>query len=129
VGTREGVVELSKAITIHGLGLFGARMAKRSVNVQAAARVVVNDTATDVFNASQRAVPVDLGNLKGSGRLEPAAEGEFIARVSYGGTAAEYALIVHETHATKSKYLERPAREHLQPFKEAIRKAIRGAIR
>ena len=88
----------------------------------------VNDAAQEIHNESQRAVPVDTGNLRGSGRIEPAREGESPrAIIEYGGTAADYALAVHETHATSSKFLERPAREYARKFLDDIGGNLRGA--
>lgn len=83
-----------------------ARNKKRRDNVRAA----VNRAAELIFTESQRRVPVDTGNLKASGRLEHATGDSLTARVSYGGTAAGYAGYVHETHPTRKKYLEEPAR-------------------
>jgi len=60
-------------------------------------------------------VPVDLGTLKGSGRVEqPTNDGQTIrVTLGYGGAASAYALVQHERldyHHTvgQAKYLETP---------------------
>lgn len=65
---------------------------------------VLNDAADQVFAVSQRFVPVDTGYLKGSGRVDYATRRMMEAAVAY---VAEYALIVHEIHASQSHYLTR----------------------
>lgn len=57
---------------IVGLAKLTANIALREKRLNAAAKKGLNDVAIDVFNESQRRVPVDTGNLKGSGRLDPA---------------------------------------------------------
>jgi hypothetical protein len=116
-------------VTILGATRFAANMRGRKADVQGAVWKVVNDTAQRVFNESQRLVPVDTGNLKASGRFTPAERGaSIVATIGYGGTAAGYALVVHEIHATRSKYLEKPAREETSRFIEDVRKALRGEL-
>lgn len=114
------------AVRVIGLSRLQARMRQYNPRVAAAVSKAVNDTAKDVFSESQRRVPVDTGNLKGSARITPSTPRELAAMIAYGGTAAAYALIVHETHATKSKYLEAPAREAANAFRSNVRDAIRG---
>ena len=117
-------------VVLRGVGVVAANMRRRSSAVEAGVLKGVNDTAQDVFNDSQRLVPVDTGNLKGSARLNPAKSGKKpSARVSYGGTAAAYAVIVHEIHASRSKYLEEPFRKHMKTLRERLRKAVRKATR
>ena len=73
------------------------------------------DTVTEAFNESQRQVPVRTGFLKGSGTVSIDNSGDNILMIiGYGGSAAGYALAVHENLAahhkppTKAKYLEDP---------------------
>lgn len=99
------------------------------VALDAVARAT-NDVAKDVFTESQHRVPVDTGNLKASGRVTPKRDGSSVtAELSYGGTAAAYAVIVHETHRSRSKYLEGPAREATNEFADAVKNAISSAIK
>lgn len=77
---------------------------------------VADNFAADVFEESQRQVPVRYGILKGSGHVEPAEEtGDGIEiSIGYGGAASAYAVFVHENVAayhrppTKAKFLEDP---------------------
>lgn len=71
--------------------------------------------AAEVFREAQRLVPIDTGNLKGSGSIRKEGSGfQTDAIISYG---ANYAIFVHENleaqHAapTQAKFLEQPARE------------------
>lgn len=62
--------------------------------------------ATKVFERSQELVPVDTGNLKGSGSMQKTGDHEFEV-----GYSADYALAVHEVFASHAapttwKYLE-----------------------
>lgn len=94
--------------------------------------------ASAIFRKSQRLVPVHKagdpkyrgipGNLKASGVCEKPVNHEVL--IGYGGTAASYALYVHEkvnpeprwTLPGKSaKFLERPFMEAMQGFAERVR--------
>jgi hypothetical protein len=74
------------------------------------------EEANIIFNESQKLVPVDTGALKTSGFVHaPRRENNRVfVRVTYGGSAAHYALYVHEnlyarhTAPTQAKYLETP---------------------
>ena len=97
--------------------------------------------ASVIFRKSQRLVPVHKagdpnyrgipGNLKASGVLELPHNHEVL--IGYGGTAATYALYVHEkvnpeprwTLPGKSaKFLERPFMEAVQGFEERVKEAL-----
>lgn len=83
-------------------------------------------TGVRILNRSQELVPVDTGRLKGSGRvLQPEVEGDRVTvTVGYG---ADYALIVHEIHPTKSKYLEQAAGEELREIGPTVAASITRA--
>lgn len=104
----------------------------------AAVRRACYAEATVVLNESKRLVPVDTGNLRASGRVEPPkTQGSVTTiEVSYGGAAAPYALYVHEippgsggrwgtgmTHAAGKtyKFLEIPALAHRDKFVDGVR--------
>jgi len=89
---------------------------------------VVNETNESIYSESQRRVPVDTGNLKASGRMTPAVPGNPTASTTYGGTAAAYALIVHETHPTKDEYLVGPAKEAEANLSRAARNAVKVSV-
>ncbi|MBX3139853.1 MAG: HK97 gp10 family phage protein [Trueperaceae bacterium] len=114
-----------KVVTVIGTsGLIAKVQAYRGASRQRVA-TATTEIAKEVFAESQREVPVDTGNLRASGRVEPALPERLTATVSYGGTAAGYAVIVHETHKTKSKYLERPARAAAKDFQMAVKEALK----
>lgn len=84
---------------------------------QAEARIILPKT--------QEQVPVDIGSLKSTGRIEepPNEAGEVTVAIAYGGMAdngvdVDYALQVHEDLEArhphgKAKYVEDPIREEL----------------
>jgi len=114
------------SVKLIGLERVKQALTRRTVRVDANLRDVVNETAELIFNESQREVLVDTGNLKASGRLEYARGDNMTAEVTYGGTAAGYALIVHELH---KKYLEEPARAALARFEEMTKKSVRDSLK
>jgi hypothetical protein len=118
---------LAVNVTITGASKVTARVKKFADEVRPAVRDAVNKVAGVVLNESQRRVPVDTGNLKASGRLVPATAAELNATVSYGGTAADYALKVHEEHRSGSKYLEEPGRESAGLLKSEVLDAVKRA--
>jgi hypothetical protein len=74
----------------------------------------IYEEANVIFNESQKLVPVDTGALRASGFVHaPRRENNRVfVRVTYGGSAAHYALYVHENlyarhdAPTQAKYLE-----------------------
>ena len=111
-------------VSVLGIARLAARLQDDEGKRKREVAKALNDVAQEVYGESQRIVPVDTGNLKGSGRVEPATPENLVAIVSYGGTAAEYALPVHELHPTKSKYLEAPARAATGMLVDVVRRAI-----
>lgn len=82
--------------------------------------VAVKRVANDIFQESQKLVPVDTHNLKGTARFDKIKDGYEIIYSSPGeATGFNYALIQHEDMTFKhdngeqAKYLE-------QPFKNKI---------
>lgn len=122
---------MSKLIaTIVGLSQLQAKTKTIGANARAGASDAINRVAAEVFNESQRRVPVDTGNLKGSGRIDPSKPDTLTATVSYGGTAAGYALIVHETHAGGGRgYLVEPANAATKRLTDEVAAAIKAAAR
>jgi len=88
------------------------------------------------FAASQREVPVDTGILKNSGILtRPFLDGkDLVVEISYGGSASDYALIVHEdleaTHneGTKAKYLEDPVKRQVVGMADRLLLQVRKGL-
>lgn len=74
--------------------------------------------AQEAFAVSQDEVPVDTGALKASGRVRPdygvfESGNEVYVELTYGGSATEYSIYVHENLEAahphgKAKYLEDP---------------------
>lgn len=60
---------------ILGLTKIQAEVRKRKRMLESELVDAVNEVAQDVYAESQRRVPVDTGNLKGSGRIEKAKKG------------------------------------------------------
>jgi hypothetical protein len=85
--------------------------------VKVAARALRHE-AQEAFAASQDEVPVDTGALKASGRIRPEVGvfergNEVYVELTYGGSATEYSIYVHENLEAnhphgKAKYLEDP---------------------
>lgn len=102
---------------------------------------VLYKEAQAIFRKSQRIVPVHKagdpqyrgipGNLKASGVLEKPVNHEVL--IGYGGTAATYAIYVHEKTSPEpkwtlpgksSKFLEKPFMEAMQGFEQRVRDAL-----
>lgn len=89
-----------------------------------------------IFEESQDEVPVDTNALRTSGNLGfPQFEGQsVVVEISYGGAAADYAMIVHEDlearhrDGKKAKYLEDPARRGIEGLDRRILEKIRKAL-
>ncbi len=92
--------------------------------------------AATIFEESQDEVPLDTGNLRASGKLGlPQVQGnELVVEITYGGAAADYALIVHEDmernyrNGKKSKYLEDPAKRRLEGMSGRLLKSVKKAM-
>lgn len=86
-----------------------------------------------VFYRSQQLVPVDTGALRSSGHVtKPVVSGgRVMVKVGYGGSAAPYALYVHEDpdarHAlpTQFKFLEKPMVETYAAFSNEFARELK----
>ena len=119
-----------------------AIIASGPAGVKAAARALRNE-AQEAFAVSQDEVPVDTGALKASGRVRPEVGvyergNELSVELTYGGTAMEYAIIVHENLESfhphgKAKYLEDPMSRQVQGISgriaDKVEAAMKGTIR
>jgi len=89
-----------------------------------------------VFEESQNEVPIDTGNLRASGKLGlPEVQGDdIVVEVSYGGAAADYALVVHEDmernyrNGKKSKFLEDPVKRRISGLDGRLLSAVKKAM-
>ena len=75
-------------------------------------------------------VPVDTGALKNTGIvLPPKTVGTVVvSEGGFGGAAVDYAVIVHETHKTRSKFYERPLMEALNGMDTRLAATLRREI-
>lgn len=112
-----------RLVAVIGMERLIARMERYPARVNAAASDALNKVAGEVLEEAQRLAPVDTGALRASGEVIPARPDALAAGVAFG---AEYAMVVHETHATQSKYLERPAREAANDLVDGVRDGIKG---
>ena len=104
-----------------GVEALMTRLSKSRSAFHTAAAAAVFGEANDIFNESQRVVPVRFGILRSSGYVAPpVVHNDYVeATIGYGGAASKYALIVHEREfgakgkiyhkrPTTAKYLSRP---------------------
>lgn len=82
--------------------------------------------------------PVDTGRLQESGRVlaprvaKRAVKIDFqvmFGAITVRGRFVDYALIVHETHPSKSKFLERAAQEHIPGMPDRIEKKVLSRVK
>jgi len=89
-----------------------------------------------VKSNAESAVPVDTGKLKASGEIRTSKRGDnFQEVVVTFGKGLDYAAKVHELHKTKSKFLEKRARQEAVRFSisanmgKMLREALENASR
>jgi hypothetical protein len=110
-------------------GPEGAKVAARALRAE----------AQEAFAASQDEVPVDTGALKASGRVRPdvgvfSRGNDVYVELTYGGTAVEYAIPVHENLENnhphgKAKYLEDPMVRQINGISGRIADKVLAATR
>ena len=107
------------------------------------AAMALRSEAQNAFAVSQDEVPVDTGALKASGRVRPETgvftrAGEVYMELTYGGTAVEYAIPVHENLENnhphgKAKYLEDPMVRQINGISgriaDKVLRATKGMLR
>lgn len=116
------------AVEITGLDVLNALLERLGTQAPAAIGSALYQEATEVLNRSQDIVPVDTGDLKGTGMVsEPEIYGSHVeVIVGYGGPAVDYAITVHEDmdadheEGTYAKYLETPALEAVNGMGERL---------
>lgn len=110
------------------------RYRKDFVKVLAGAMV---KEAEDIITKSKKIVPVDTGNLRSTGHVRlPIIDGDNVSvYLGYGGTAAPYAVYVHENLTAKhhegqqAKYLEQPFNEAKNGLNERVAQRIRQSLK
>lgn len=111
-----------------------ARLRSVSRGLPAAVDRGVFRTAQEVYEDADANVPVDTGDLRASGRIEPdAPDGSASYQVVYGGGAVDYARWVEEGNDNPNY----PAQPYLGPARKRaklrqnvqaeIRRLLRGA--
>lgn len=110
-------------------GPEGAKVAARALRAE----------AQEAFAISQDEVPVDTGALKASGRVRPDSGvftrgNDVYVELTYGGTAVEYAIPVHENLENnhphgKAKYLEDPMVRQINGISGRIADKVLAAAR
>jgi hypothetical protein len=112
-----------------------SRRREVSRNIERAGKKALNDAALDLLSKSVPLAPLDEGDLRRSGNVEPASvKGDVIeARVGY---ATEYAVVQHEDLSlnhpepgTQAKFLEQPARQNERRYQSFIADALRKAVK
>jgi hypothetical protein len=107
------------------------------------AAMALRNEAQEAFAVSQDEVPVDTGALKASGRVRPETgvftrSGEVYVELTYGGTATEYAIPVHENLESfhphgKAKYLEDPMTRQVNGISgriaDKVERATKGMLK
>ncbi len=123
-------------IKVTGLGKAQRFVGSQGAKTATALDIALFEVTNDIFNESQRLVPVDKGMLRGSGSLTKESKlggTEFF--VTYGGPAAPYALYVHEdpnakhNAPTQAKYLEEPFMKVKGSLKKIIDRKIAQVTR
>ncbi len=114
------------SVTITGGSRIGAVLGQGAAAVASANRALYAG-ANDIFNESQRRTPVLTGALRGSGSL---SQGGSQAEIKYGGTAAGYAIYVHEgtSRMAARKFLEGPMAEMGPEVLQRIKAAVEAVL-
>lgn len=119
------------SVTITGGGRLH-RVLTQGTTALAAANRELYAGANAIFNESQRRSPVDTGALRGSGTVrQSGGSGGAEAEIKYGGTAAGYALYVHEgtSRMEARKFLEGPMLEMGPGVLAKIQAAVSAVMR
>lgn len=76
-------------------------------------------------------VPVDTGALRASGHVQDPVIGpnEVSVQFGYGSAAVAYASVVHETHRTHSKFLERHVLDRARTLGPNLEAHLQGKAR
>ena len=123
--------------------LLGAERMRRTFRRLRSSSVLMRPVAAMLFQEGERImaqskkqVPVDTGNLKNTGIVEPPEIQGLEASVllGYGGPAVDYAVTVHENLQAKHKvgnalYLERPFNDNLPGAQRRLGVRLRGSLR
>jgi hypothetical protein len=81
----------------------------------------------NVMGVSKRRTPVDTGRLRSTGHVKPPERktGKVSVTLAYG---TDYAAVVHETHGTKSKFLESAVKDNAKGMPGRLRARVLDRI-
>jgi hypothetical protein len=84
-----------------------------------------------MMTAAKRDAPVDTGTLRASGTVfvPEVSRQDVSVLLGFGGPAAIYALLVHETHRTRSKFLERNVNQQASQLERDVAEEVDRFIR
>ncbi len=106
----------------------------QAVTPRALAKALKTEAELIMTESKQKWVPVDVGTLRASGRVEqPQIRGKDVSvDLGYGGAASAYALIQHEANFNhpgqgRRKYLEQPVKNHLPKLGRGIARRLARA--
>lgn len=114
-------------MTVRGLNNVMRNLNRQIEAMPGVTQEALNAGALVILRESQRNVPVDTGNLRQSGTMQPLSIGMPATAVFY---TAEYAVFVHEDmeayHPSgESKFLEKAVRSKQGEVVEAMRREAR----
>ena len=128
---------ISWSIDFHELVETQRALAKMEIEAIPYVASALYGVAEEIMTASKDIVPVDTGNLKSTGHVQPPViRGRAVeVTLGYGGTSAKggevgYAWYVHENEdahhepPTKAKFLEEPINEHMRDLDVALARAL-----
>ena len=112
-----------------------SRRVEADALVTAAAKSALDKSALDLLSKAVVLAPLDEGDLRRSGNVNPAeVSGNTIE--AFVGFATEYAVRMHEDLSytpqepgTGPKYLEQPARDNERRYQDFIRDEIAKALK
>lgn len=131
-GTKVGDTPVKKRVSglsshLYSANVSGFERMKKNLDIsskqlQHAIACAMFDEAVKIMDKSQKLVPVDTGELKGSALVKPPQT--LIRPESSLSYNTEYALRQHEEHSSKSKYLERPIQAAASGMNRRLKKGI-----
>jgi hypothetical protein len=97
-------------IQIDGMDKLRRALARAGDLAEEALSAAMVQEMESVITEAKQEAPVDTGTLRASGTVLPPKKSSQGVSVTagFGGAAQAYAVIVHEKHSSKSKFLERP---------------------
>jgi hypothetical protein len=101
-------------------------------------KIATEEELNHMLNDAKAMTPVDTGRLQESGRVLAPRTSKTATAVSFQvmfgeitvrGRFVDYALIVHETHQSKPKFLERAEAMHMPDMADRIEKKVLSRVK